>query len=171
MVTSLERQLWSFNWILQDALQHSDSKNSSRVLDRMYFLENSIGPYTFPGEIAPGNQDCLYILLDLSINHDNEAFVLGFAMGNDEKARHYHLLLFKFASEFIYSPKHRFNQRQLKFFERGFLYGKSLPTKNLHCTEFERFYSNRIGEIRAYLDIWLEEVEDYRQGLIPQFME
>lgn len=165
MVTSLETNLWNFNWIFQEAVQQVTKTEVSCNPGKISFFRNFIGSYRLPDEIITKNQGCLHILLDLSMDYENEAFVLGFTMGNDSNIRNYHLHLFKLRSKFIYPKKYRFNKWQLELFSWGFHYGKSLPTKNLHSFNFEKFYPYRIGEIRAFLDIWLEEVQDYRQGL------
>lgn len=168
MVTSVKTQLWTFNWILQDALMHFHEHDSTEIYTQVRFFSNPAISYAFPGKTTLRNHKCLHVLLDLGMDDENEVFVLGFAMGNDTRNQPRHLALFKFFSRFI-GPSHGgFSQQELDFFERGFLYGKSLPTQNLNSLNFERFYPHKVGEVRAFLDIWLDEVQCYHQGLIQE---
>ena len=76
------------------------------------------------------------VLLGRGQANDDEAFVIGFTMGNDDRTKSWESKLFKFISRWLYSKSERFTKKQLKIFDSGFKYGRS--KLNLY---------QRIGEI------------------------
>ncbi len=55
-----------------------------------------------------------------------EAFVVGFCMGNDPDTQKIHLQIYKFFSRYIYPKHYKFNKKHLIKFDWGFYYGRSL---------------------------------------------
>lgn len=47
-------------------------------------LENPASPIALLGKISLQNHDCLHIILDISVSPSDEAFIIGFTMGNDD---------------------------------------------------------------------------------------
>ena len=82
--------------------------------------------------------------------NDEEAFVIGFTMGTDDRIRPWEVELFKFISHFLYPRKNRFTKEQIQIFDDGFTYGSS------------RNNVTRIGEVdwtKRNLDVPLKEIQ------------
>ena len=104
----------------------------------------------------------MHLLLALGISGADEAFVIGFTMGNDPKTNGLHLLIFKFFTRFFYPIEYRFTAYQLQIFDRGFLWGRQLKTKNIHRFDFNCVLGKTLGEVRSLLGIDLEELEQLK---------
>ena len=115
-------------------------------------LENPASPIALPGKISLYNHDCLHIILGIGVSSQDEAFILGFTMGNDDRTRSWHVQLFKLLSRFVYPLKYRFALQDLDIYDLGFEYGKQHKYRNINQIEFARFYSTEIEEIRKTLD-------------------
>lgn len=136
------------------------------------FFENPASPFALPGRIYLHDHDCLHILLNRGTHNRDEAFVIGFTMGNDMQIKPFHVQIFKFVSRFLYPPIYRFNRKDLKIFDLGFMYGKRLKVKNLNQLDFSIYYSMTIQELRQSLDISVDELaslEQFEQWLFSQY--
>ena len=115
--------------ILQEALdkflEKETTKNKSEVPWLIWLMENPKSPLHLHGASALNDHDYVHIILDKGQANDDEAFVIGFTMGNDDRTKEWEVKLFKFVSSKLYPKKERFTQEQLKIFDRGFSYGQS----------------------------------------------
>lgn len=116
-------------------------------------LENPASPIALPGKITLHNHDCLHIILGVGVSSTDEAFIIGFTMGNDDQTKLWHVRLFKFFSRFVYPLKYRFTLQELDIFDLGFEYGKRQIYRNLNQIRFDSLYSKEIKEIRKILGI------------------
>ena len=124
----------------------------------VWLLENPDSMLALPGKINLYNHDCLHILLDLGISLDDEAFVVGFTMGNDLKTNRSHLAIFKILSKLLYPKEYNFNEAQFKLFDLAFSYGRKLRFKNLNELDFKVHEEKTVGELRNLFGIKLEAV-------------
>ena len=115
--------------ILQEALdkflEKETTKNKSEVPWLIWLMENPKSPIHLHGASALNDHDYVHIILDKGQANDDEAFVIGFTMGNDDRTKEWEVKLFKFVSSKLYPKKERFTKEQLKIFNRGFEYGQS----------------------------------------------
>ena len=115
--------------ILQEALDKflakETTKNKSEVPWLIWLIENPKSPIHLHGASALNDHDYVHIILDKGQANDDEAFVIGFTMGNDDRTKEWEVKLFKFISSKLYPKKERFTQEQLKIFDKGFKYGRS----------------------------------------------
>ena len=115
--------------ILQEALDkflaNETTKNKSEVPWLIWLMENPKSPLHLHGASALNDHDYVHIILDKGQANDDEAFVIGFTMGNDDRTKEWEVKLFKFVSSKLYPKKERFTQEQLKIFDEGFMYGQS----------------------------------------------
>lgn len=114
-------------------------------------LENPQSSFALPGKITLYNHDCLHILLNRGFNLTDEAFVIGFTMGNALKTNWFHLLIFKFFSRFIYPRDYRFNREHLKAFDLGVFWGKKIIKKNINQIDFQQYENKTVDELRYTL--------------------
>ncbi len=115
-------------------------------------LENPNSPVSLPGNISLLNHDCLHILLDRKLSSSDEAFVVGFTMGNDPDTKSWHIKIFKFFSRYLYPNPYKFNSQDFYSFDLGFNYGRSLKPK-LKEIDFARYQNFTIGFLRGILGI------------------
>ena len=137
-------------------------------------FENPSSPFCLPGSTTLFNHDCWHIMLRRGLLPQDEAFVIGFSMGTDEKTNFLHKFIFKFVSRFIYSKAYKFNKEQLIAFDLGFEYARSLPKKNLHRYSFKKNQNKTVDSLSIELGIKKEELNYYRkkeQELIPNSVE
>jgi hypothetical protein len=102
----------------------------------VWLIENPKSPFHLHGAVTLHDHDHIHVLLGRGQANDDEAFVIGFTMGNDDRTKSWESKLFKFISCWLYSKSERFTKKQLKIFDSGFKYGRS--KLNLY---------QRIGEI------------------------
>ena len=102
----------------------------------VWLIENPKSPFHLHGAVTLHDHDHIHVLLGRGQANDDEAFVIGFTMGNDDRIKSWESKLFKFISRWLYSKSERFTKKQLKIFDSGFKYGRS--KLNLY---------QRIGEI------------------------
>ena len=154
MVTSIN---WTkkaiANITLKSVYQEMNLDNQSDIPLIIRLLENPSSPIALPGKISLHNHDCLHIILGLGVSAAEEAFLIGFTMGNDDRTKIWHVRLFKFIARFVYPLQYRFNHQHLNIFDLGFEYGKTLKYRNLNQIEIDRFYDLTIQELRELFDI------------------
>ena len=125
---------------------------------QVWLLENPKSFMPLPGNISLPNHDCLHLLLNRGFSPEDEAFILGFTMGNDLDTGWLHVLLFKLASQFFYPKKFQFTPEHLKRFDLGFLYGRQIAQihPNLNRFDFLAYAHCQISEVRDRLGIRME---------------
>lgn len=143
---------------LGSAYQQINLDGQSDIPLIIKLLENPASPIALPGKISLHNHDCLHIILGIGVSPPDEAFIIGFTMGNDDQTKSWHIQLFKLFSRFIYPLKYRFTLQELEIFDLGFEYGKSHKYRNLNQIKFECFYGTEIKKIRKILGI---DKQDY----------
>ena len=173
LTTEVEKNIWS------DRLEHNDkalesiditsTEINNLTLKSIYqqinldepsgipliikLFENPKSPMALPGKISLPNHDCLHAILGLAFRPMDEAFILGFTMGNDNRTKLWHVKLFKYLSQYIYPKKYKFNSHDLDIFDLGFEYGKKLKFRNINQIEFDRYYDHTIQELRELFGI------------------
>ncbi|PSB06298.1 hypothetical protein C7B62_23215 [Pleurocapsa sp. CCALA 161] len=154
MVTSIN---WTDKAIadisLKSVYQQMNLNNQSDIPLIIRLFENPRSPIALPGKISLHNHDCLHIILGLGVSPAEEAFIIGFTMGNDDSTKIWHVRLFKFIARFVYPLKYRIAHQHLNIFDLGFEHGKNHKYRNLNQIEFDRFYTITIKELRELFDI------------------
>lgn len=129
----------------------------------VWFLENPKSPLPMPGKINLYNHDYLHILLGRGQSPEDEAFIVGFTMGNDPQTKWYHLIIFKIFSFLIYPKLYRLNRQQIKIFDLGFLYGRKLSSQAIYKINFADYQNYSLAVLRNLLGIKLAEIKALRQ--------
>lgn len=110
-------------------------------------LENPQSPIALPGKISLYNHDCLHLLLDRSTTIEDEAFVIGFTMGNDPNTKPWMVRLFKFVSSHWYPKQYRFALHNWQDYNCGFAWGKSLGFQ-FNKIDFQIYQNWKIKDLR-----------------------
>lgn len=119
----------------------------------VWLLENPDSPLPFPGQIRLFEHDCLHLILGLGISASDEAFIVGFTMGNDPNTKTWHMLLFRLIARCLYPEIYRFNRHHISVFNYGFKYGRQLKVQSLNTIDLLQYIDHNINEIREEFGI------------------
>ena len=115
--------------ILQAALDEFLTKRTTKGADNIHWLiwllENPKSPLHLHGACKLKNHDYIHVILNRGQAIEDEAFVIGFTMGNDDRTRIWEKKLFKFISHWLYPKNDRFTKKHLEIYDRGWEYGQS----------------------------------------------
>lgn len=158
------------NLKLREAYSLLFANHETRIPFIVWFLENPDSPLRFPGQISLYNHDILHILLGRGISSQDEAFVIGFTMGNDVKVSQVHVVMFKFFAKFLYPDSYKFSALDMRAFDLGFIYGRKIKIKQINEINFEQYQNDTVDSLRKLFCIKATEIQLLRQfesWLIP----
>lgn len=121
---------------LKEFRASDDYKNQSDIHWFVWLLENPNSPLSLTGAVDLYNHDIIHILLNRGMDIMDEAYVIGFTMGNDRNTNSCCKGLFKFCARWLYPDGYRFSEQHLLEFDRGYNYGNSRKTRDIHQEEF-----------------------------------
>ncbi|MGF2035303.1 MAG: hypothetical protein RMZ43_008315 [Nostoc sp. CmiVER01] len=119
----------------------------------IWLLENPNSPLALPGKISLRHHDYIHILLGRGLSPQDEAFVIGFTMGNDLKTNQLHLFIYKTFAKFIYPYPYKFSSLDLINFNFGFIYGRKIKIKQINEINFEFYQDEPIKDLRNIFGI------------------
>ncbi len=125
-------------------------------------IENPRSPFSLPGAICLESHDCIHALLGRGLLNQDEAFVIGYTMGNAITLKNWHVALYKYYASNIFPKIYRFGERELIAFDMGIIYGKTRRTKNIHKINFDTYKDKTLGEIRSHFDVNLDILHHLR---------
>ncbi|MEH1938060.1 MAG: hypothetical protein V7L14_31020 [Nostoc sp.] len=129
----------------------------------IWLLENPSSPLALPGKISLRHHDYIHILLGRGISPEDEAFVIGFTMGNDLKTNRLHLFIYKVFAKFIYPYPYNFSKLDLIKFNLGFMYGRKIKVKQINNIDFEIHHNESINYLRNLFGIHADEIQLIRE--------
>ena len=115
----------TFKEALNVFLKTNITKKKEDISWLVWLIENPKSPFHLHGAATLHDHDHIHVLLRRGQSNDDEAFVIGFTMGNDDRTKSWEAKLFKFISRWLYPKSERFTKKQLKIFDSGFKYGRS----------------------------------------------
>ena len=113
------------------------TKKQKNISWLVWLIENPKSPFHLHGASTLHDHDHVHVLLRRGQANDDEAFVIGFTMGNDDRTKSWESKLFKFISRWLYPKGERFTKKQLKIFDSGFKYGRSKLNLYKRIGEFD----------------------------------
>ncbi|WP_392534126.1 hypothetical protein [Nostoc sp. C117] len=125
----------------------------------IWLLENPNSQLALPGKISLIHHDYIHILLGRGLSPEDEAFVIGFTMGNDLKTNQLHLFIYKVFSRFIYPYPYKLSSLDLKIFSLGFIYGRKIKYKQINEVNFEIYQDESIEYLRNIFGINQDETK------------
>ncbi|MEH1822246.1 MAG: hypothetical protein V7L31_24755 [Nostoc sp.] len=125
----------------------------------IWLLENPNSLLALPGKINLRHHDYIHILLGRGISPQDEAFVIGFTMGNDLKTNQLHLFIYKLFAKFIYPDPYKFSKLDFMNFNLGFIYGRKIKTKQINEIDFKIYQNENIGFLRDLFGINTDEIK------------
>lgn len=138
---------------LHDVVQQLSIDDPTEIPFMVWLIENPDSSIAFPGKIDLYRHDCLHAILNRGHSLADEAFVRGFTIGNSTQTNRLHLLLFKVISSTLYPKKYRFSWKHFHRFDTGFIYGRSIPVRDLNQFDFRADQNRTVSQIRQQLGI------------------
>lgn len=148
---------------LRDAIAAMQGDPPLSIPFLIRLLENPASPVALPGNIDLYGHDCLHILLGRGFSLYDEAFVVGFTMGNDVRTQKLHVDILKFCSARFYPSTYRFNCNHLKAFDLGAAYGQAIKTRNLNQMDFRPYEDQPLDQVRKQFGIDWRTLQILRQ--------
>ncbi len=146
----------TFKEALNIFLMTNTTKKQKDISWLVWLIENPKSPFHLHGAATLHDHDHIHVLLRRGQANDDEAFVIGFTMGNDDRTKSWESKLFKFISRWLYPKTERFTKKQLKIFDSGFKYGQSKLNLYKRISEFDWDKMDKntpLGEVRKSFGI------------------
>ena len=141
------------NWTLAAACEELKGDPATDIPFLMWLLENPDSPFALPGNIGLYNHDCMHLILKQGFSSENEAYVVGFSMGNDVRTNWLHQWAIKISSVWLYPKKYRWHPSNVTAFEQGLKVGRATKIKNLNRSIPETWHNKILPEIRDELGL------------------
>jgi hypothetical protein len=138
---------------LAAAYQTLDGVQPEEIPWIVWLLENPDSPCALPGSIDLFGHDCIHLLLRQGFTVTDEAYVLGFTMGNDSNTHWHHVLLFKIVACTLYPSTYRMSLAELLAFNQGYEKGSKVRVKNINQLNFANMQHKILGDIRVEMDL------------------
>jgi hypothetical protein len=138
---------------LVDALAAMKGDPSDCIPFLVRLLENPASPLALPGKIDLYRHDCVHLLLGRGFSLHDEAFVVGFTMGNDLRTNALHLAIFKFCSLLFYPRPYRFDRSHLSSFDAGLALGRNAKLRNINQLDFRACEHKPLRILREWIGI------------------
>ncbi len=132
---------------LKEQISVTKEEDSPWIID---LLESDKSLFGLPGKISHYNHDCIHVLLNRGLTLSDEAFVIGFTMGNNPNIKPCHLKIYKFVSRYFYPEECKFSSLHFPVFDLGFDYGKSLDIQ-FDQINFSQYQNHSVSQLR---NIW-----------------
>ncbi|MDJ0508724.1 MAG: hypothetical protein QNJ64_05670 [Crocosphaera sp.] len=163
----------SFKWQeighinLQDAMAKIEGDPPSAIPFLVRLLENPSSPFALPGKIDLYNHDCFHLLLEQAQKPYNEAFVIGFTMGNDDQVKNFHVQILKFFAQYLYPKKYQLTKKDFLFFDLGYSYGKRLIFRNINTIDLRAsvYQKLSINQLRINFGINISTIKQKMKSL------
>ena len=91
----------TFKEALNIFLKTNTAKKQKDVSWLVWLIENPKSPFHLHGAATLHDHDHIHVLLRREQANDDEAFVIGFTMGNDDRIKLWEVKLFKFISRWL----------------------------------------------------------------------
>ncbi len=124
-------------------------------------FENPGSWLRFRGAVALEDHDVLHVLLGRGLQDQDEAFVLGFAMGTGKKVSWFQYHVFKFVLARIYPEPYRIPKYLQPAFDLGFQCGKETGVKDLYKGSLQNMQSMTLKEAREEAGIDMSILQKY----------
>lgn len=142
-----------------DAYHRFVKDEQSGIPRAVWLLENPKSPVAFPGSIDLRGHDYIHLLLNRGMSLFDEAFVVGYTMGNCDQLKPHHLSMYKVLSNLFFPKSYKFNSFHMRAFDFGILYGRKVPKRNIHTVDFDLYANRTVNEVRQIFGINLHDIE------------
>ncbi len=161
MVAQLDKLMHAKNpdqLTLHQAYQAFQGDQQCDIPFLVWLLENPDSPLPLPGRIYLREHDYLHILLNRGLSPEDEAFVVGFTLGNDPSATNFYLSCFKLIARYFYPSPYHFRPEHLSIFDAGVQLGRQMQVKRLCSWDFAPYLNQSLSSLRAKIGICLDDL-------------
>ena len=141
-----------------DAYNRFVKDEPSNIPVSVWLLENPNSPIALPGCVELKGHDYIHLLLNRGMSLFDEAFVVGFTMGNSDRLKPRHLNIYKLLSALFFPKAYKFNSFHMKAFDFGVMYGQSIEKTNINEVDFEKYSDHSVNDVRRLCGINLEDI-------------
>lgn len=142
----------------------------------VWALENPASPFYLQGCTYLEDHDVIHILLGRGLTPQDEAFVVGFSMGNAVRTNVIEFSLFVMAARTLYPKKYRFDQNDVIAFNLGYDCGvevrqqakaAGMRAENIHERNFNAdFLSQPLSKARELTGCTIRNLQHYFEAEI-----
>ncbi|MEM8735269.1 MAG: hypothetical protein AAGG44_13645 [Planctomycetota bacterium] len=124
-------------------------------------FENPESWIRFRGAVDLEDHDVMHVLLGRGLQDQDEAFVIGFAMGTAKKVSWFQYWVFKFVIGRLYPEPYRIPPFLQPAFDLGVQCGKETGTKNLYQRDLKELLEMPLAQAREDAGIDMRVVQKY----------
>ncbi|MFN3193497.1 MAG: hypothetical protein ACE361_23495 [Aureliella sp.] len=124
-------------------------------------FENPESWIRFRGAVELEDHDVMHVLLGRGLQDQDEAFVIGFAMGTAKKVSWFQYWVFKFVIGRLYPEPYRIPRFLQPAFDLGVQCGKETGTKDLYQRDLKELLGMPLAEARKDAGIDMRIVQKY----------
>jgi hypothetical protein len=144
--------------MLCDAIASLPGATEIEIPEVVRRLENPSSPVALPGAVTLRRHDVLHILLGRGLLDQDEAFVVGFTMGNASKYRDADGVVMRQALAQWYPEPFRIFGAKLDTFDLGVQTGKNMGVPDISQIPIEELTSQTVGSAREDLKLSVEQL-------------
>ncbi len=147
--------------IIGEVLETMPASPASAIPWIVRLFENPESFFRFRGAQDLEDHDVLHVLLGRGLQDQDEAFVLGFAMGTAKQVSWLQFRIFKYALAHWYPEPYRVPPFLQPAFDLGVACGKATGRKNLYKQPLKQMKHFSIRDAREALEIDVQVVKKY----------
>jgi hypothetical protein len=159
---------------LANALATMPSSPIKKIPFCVWLFENPASPFRLAGSANLREHDISHVILGRGLLLQDEAFVIGFVMGNAMDSAGWDRLIYQAVGRLIYRKPFRFRRKDNTAFNLGFDIGQSMTNRNLFTREVRDLVEFSIREVREAMGLersqlceWFrEEIEALPEGRV-----
>ncbi len=114
-----------------------------------------------PGAVTLANHDAIHILLGRGLLPKDEAFTIGFTMGNTKEMRWIDEWLFSQISRLFYPKPYQFSRKDIDVFRAGVHLGRLSQCQRLDKINFKNYLTKSLSQLRTLLGLEVDLLKAY----------
>jgi hypothetical protein len=149
---------------VEEVIQSMPAAPEAAIPNIVRMFENPTSWLRFRGAINLEDHDVLHVLLGRGLQDQDEAFVLGFAMGTSKKKNWLETAAFKFVLARVYPEPYRIPNFLQPAFDLGVLCGRKTGAKDLYKRSLKELRSLSVAEARRQAGIDVKVVREHYEA-------
>ncbi len=125
------------------------------------FLENPQSPFHLPGATYLRDHDAIHIILGRGLSLQDEAFVIGYTMGNDANLSGFDRHIYKVFSRLFFRKPFRFGEEHILVFDLAADIGMKHGKHNIHLLDHGASSETAIDRVRDCCGITCQLLLDW----------
>lgn len=146
---------------VEDVIKTMPAVTAAKIPWIIRLLENPESPFRFRGAVSLIDHDVLHVLLGRGLQDQDEAFVIGFAMGTAKKPSPIQRRVLRFVLGRVYPEPYRIPSSLLAAFDLGFTCGRETGNKDLYKMKLDSFVGVSVRQARQECGIDTEILKRY----------